>query len=179
MWPPHLIEPRRGQRGEEQEEGGMNVLALDPGARTGIGTTIDGVIDLLTDADGLADTIAILRTLPRPDRIVIEMPTRAPESKIDDYGTLRESCGQLVAVCFMLWGPVPILRPWPLPRNGERGWQEVRAGYTGTSKDQSVKFVADHLRRHGRDPSVLRTGRGRVRHDVADAGCMAVWGAGQ
>ena len=153
----------------------MMVLALDPGKMYGIATAVDGVLDVLTDADGLADTVAILRTLPRPDRIVIERPTRNPKSKIDDYATLCERAGHLVAVCFMLWGPVPILRPWPLPRNGERGWQEVRAGYTGTSKDQSVKFVADHLRRYGRDPSVLRTVRGRVRHDAADAGCMALW----
>jgi hypothetical protein len=155
----------------------MIVLALDPGARTGIATAVNGVLDLLADADGLADTVAILRTLPKPDRIVIEIPTRDPKSKIDDYGTLRESCGQLVAVCYMLWGPVPILRPWPKARNGQRGWQEIRAGYTGDSKAQSVAFVADHLRRHGRDPSVLRTARGRVRHDAADAGVLAVWGS--
>lgn len=152
------------------------VLALDPGARTGIATAIDGVIDLLTDADGLGETFAYLRRLPRPDRIVIEMPTRASQSKIDDYGTLRESCGMLVAICRILWPDVPILRPWPKARNGQRGWQEIRAGYTGDSKAQSVAFVVDHLRRHGRDPSVLRTARGRVRHDAADAGCMAVWG---
>lgn len=155
----------------------MIVLALDPGARTGIATAIDGVIDLLTDADGLADTIAILRALPRPDRIVIEMPTMARQGGAERYGTLRESCGQLVAVCYMLWGPVPVLRPWPVARHGERGWQEIRAGYVGDSKAQSVAFVVDHLRRHGRDSSVLRTARGRVRHDAADAGCLAVWGS--
>lgn len=155
----------------------MMVLALDPGARTGIATAINGVIDLLTDADGFAATMLILSTLPRPDRIVIEIPTRKPKSKIDDYGTLRESCGQLVAICHILWPDVPILRPWPKARNGQRGWQEIRAGYTGDSKAQSVAFVADHLRRHGRDPSVLRTVRGRVRHDAADAGVLAVWGS--
>ena len=124
----------------------MIVLALDPGARTGIATAVDGVLDLLTDADGLAATVAILRMIPKPDRIVIETPTRDPKSKIDDYGTLRESCGMLVAACYMLWGPVPVLRPWPKARNGERGWQEIRAGYVGSSKDQSVQFVIDHLK---------------------------------
>ncbi len=153
----------------------MIVLALDPGARYGIATAIDGVLDLLTDADGLAAMVTILRTLPRPDRVVIERPTRNPKSKIDDYATLCERAGHLVAVVFLLWGPVPTLRPWPRPRNGDPWWQEVREGYQGGSKDQSVQFVAKHLERHGRDPSVLRTVRGRVRHDAADAGCMALW----
>lgn len=155
----------------------MIVLALDPGNRTGIATAVNGVIDLLTDADGLHAVAQILRTLPKPDRIVIEMPTRKQESSVENYGTLRESCGMLVAVCFMLWGPVPVLRPWPQARHGQRGWQEIRAGYVGDSKDQSVQFVIDHLKRHGRDPSVLRTARGRVKDDAADAGVLAVWGS--
>ena len=155
----------------------MIVHAFDPGDRYGLASAVNGVLTYLDDANTIEDLLGKMRAMPRPDRVVVEKPTMATTGGPYRYGELRERAGEIVGIVRALWGDVPVLRPWPLPRDGEPGWQEVRAGYAGASKDASIAFVVAHLRRHGIDASVLRTARGRVRHDAADAGCMAVWGS--
>jgi hypothetical protein len=143
----------------------MVILALDPGARTGF-ARLDG--DHLTDLRALpaADVPALLRSLPRPDLVVIETPSHAGSSwSMDSYGTLREQAGRLVGLVEALWPGVAILRPWPQPRGKGEAWQPW-AHDAARGKDASLARVLRHLA-----PGVVVPRSA----DAWDAGAMACW----
>ena len=161
----------------------MITLGLDVGATVGLALASGGIPTWATSvkgcdtADGRALLLALLKGLARPDRIVIERPTRNPKSKIDAYASLCERAGEAVALCEVVFPYIPILRPFPLDRNGTKGWQDIKAGDMGEdAKDRSRACVARLLR--GREDAGSRRVLEVVRasHDAADACCLAVWG---
>lgn len=162
----------------------MIVLGIDPGETAGLGLVIDGVPTWAMEARGFERLQNALRDLVRngmkPDRIVIEKPTKPAASALDSYGELRERAGEAVALCRTFFSEVPILRPWPIKRTptGKRaqepGWQDVRAGSVGAGKDASL----DTVKRAGASAEVLRA-CATPGLNAADAVCMALWGAGR
>ena len=162
----------------------MIALGCDVGASAGLALARDGVpiwamtVKGCDTPDGRArlrlalevDVRRFMFGFARPDRIVIERPTRNPKSKIDAYAALCERAGEMVALCEVVFPGVPILRPFPLDRNGSKGWQSIKAGTVGESKDRSVQVVV----RSGAARDVLGACRS---HDAADACCIAIWGS--
>ena len=164
----------------------MIALGCDVGASAGLALARDGVpiwamtvkgCDTARGRAALRDCLhAAANSIPqkhgpiKPDLIVIERPTRNPKSKIDAYAALCERAGEMVALCEVVFPGVPILRPFPLDRNGSKGWQSIKAGTVGESKDRSVQVVV----RSGAARDVLEACRS---HDAADACCIAIWGS--
>ncbi len=157
----------------------MITLGIDPAARTGIAMVRDGVlvyaveVGRVDEARGLIELLARLRDLPRPDRVVVETPSMVQRGGVDRYGQLRERAGACVALVQAVWPGVPVLRPWPLPRNGQPGWQTITEAHVGDAK---ARAVAEVVRRGGGE-MIMRGGRAMP--DAADAACMAWWGEGR
>lgn len=101
----------------------MTTLAIDAAAKTGI-AVVNGAellhASTVTAKANMLQRIALLQTLPRPDRIAIERPQlrtvgddKASQGKAQGTLSLSQQVGIWRAICEFVYPGVPMLQVYP------------------------------------------------------------------
>ena len=153
----------------------MILFSIDPGNRAGSAlfqdrdlTRCDIHPNIKTPA-GRAAFLAHCRSLPRPDRVLVELPAIVPSDGFANTAALWQRRGFLVGIVEVVWEGVEV-EDVTVPE-----WQKVhRNSAEPTSEQKSLDVVRRYL--NGRAVDLhWRGAKGGIVGDAVSAAAMGVW----
>ena len=155
----------------------IEIIAIDPGSSMGLALWDGEKIALLatfrlSDVDGAAEVLAFLRQFA-PARVIVEDPALVQvNSSTHARHVLQRRLGAILALAQIAWPHARIelvtTHVWQSWAHAGRVEADPKQRSLGRVMQGPISAAA---------LAELRGPRGGLRTDVADAGCMVLWGA--